>query len=119
MRRLTYSMMLALVESRLAGGERATCIIDVRSKDEVQATGMIPTSVNIPLDQLEATLKKTSDEIQREYNIPKPGPTDRVVTYCLKGMRAESAAAILQASGYTNVDTYPGSWAEWEANYNK
>ncbi|CAG9569764.1 conserved hypothetical protein [Leishmania major strain Friedlin] len=111
MQHLTYAAMKALVTKKLSG-DLHMCILDVRSTDEV-AGGAIPASVNVPLDQLETALQLTADEFRKKYSAPKPEVSDHVVTYCLRGMRAERAAAALHSSGYRNVDVYPGSWAEW------
>ncbi|CAJ1006175.1 putative Rhodanese-like domain containing protein [Leishmania naiffi] len=111
MQRLTYAAVKALVAKKQSG-DRDMCILDVRSADEV-AGGAIAASVNIPLDQLESALQLTTDEFKEKYKAPKPETSDHVVTYCLRGMRAESAAALLRSSGYTHVDVYPGSWTEW------
>lgn len=111
MQRLTHAMMKAVVAKKQAG-DAQTYILDVRGTDEV-ANGAIPSSVNVPLDQLESALKMSAEEFKATYSAPKPATADHVVTYCLRGMRAEKAAAALQTGGYTNVDVYPGSWAEW------
>ncbi|KAG5485578.1 hypothetical protein LSCM1_07667 [Leishmania martiniquensis] len=111
MQRLTYGSMKALVAKKQLGNLH-TCILDVREADEV-AGGAIPTSVNVPLDQLEAALQLTADEFKDKYRAPKPEVSDHIVTYCLRGGRAEKAAAALLSSGYTNVDVYSGSWTEW------
>ncbi|KAG5506685.1 hypothetical protein JIQ42_06939 [Leishmania sp. Namibia] len=111
MQRLTYAAMKALVAKKQLGDQH-TCILDVRGADEA-AGGIIPTSVNVPVDQLEAALQLTTDEFKVKYRAPKPEVSDRIVTYCLHGGRAERAAAALLSNGYTNVDVYPGSWAEW------
>lgn len=59
-----------------------TTIVDVRTKAEY-AGGHAKGSINIPLDQLSANLKK----------IPKGKP---VVTCCASGMRSASAASLLR-----------------------
>lgn len=112
MQRLTYATMKALVVKKQAGGLPGTYIFDVRGTDEF-AGGAIPGAVNVPLDQLEAALKLSTDDFSSKYSSAKPDTADHVVTYCLRGGRAEKAASALTANGYTNVDVYPGSWTEW------
>ncbi|EPY30732.1 Heat shock protein 67Bb [Strigomonas culicis] len=119
MQRYTYATMEALVKSKLNGNALDTCILDVRGKDEVSSTGTIPTAVHIPLDQLDAALRKSAEEFSQEYGFTRPSSSQPVVTYCLKGMRAEKAAAILSDHKYENVSIYPGSWTEWSENYVK
>ncbi|KPI89707.1 hypothetical protein ABL78_1200 [Leptomonas seymouri] len=104
--------MRALVTKKQAGELPTTCILDVRGTDEF-AGGSIPSAVNVPLDQLEAAIKLTTEDFQRKYSAAKPEKSDHIVTYCLRGGRAEKAANELTADGYTNVDVYPGSWTEW------
>lgn len=113
MQRLSFALMQALAQKKLAGEEPNTHIVDVRGTDEVQSTGMIPTAVNIPLDQLDAALKASAEDFQKSYNVAKPATSDRIVTYCLRGGRADKAAGIFTAAGYSTVDVYPGSWTEW------
>ncbi|KPA77727.1 putative mitochondrial hypothetical protein [Leptomonas pyrrhocoris] len=112
MQRLTYATMKALTMKKQAGELPTTCILDVRGVDEV-AAGAIPCSVNVPLDQLEAALKLSTEDFANKYHAAKPSKADHVVTYCLRGGRAEKAASALTADGYANVDVYPGSWSEW------
>jgi thiosulfate:glutathione sulfurtransferase len=112
MQRLTYATMKALVMKKQAGELPSTCILDVRGTDEF-AGGAIPSAANVPLDQLESALKLSTEEFKNKYKVAKPEKNDHVVTYCLKGGRAEKAAHALTADGYTNVDFYPGSWTEW------
>lgn len=64
-------------------------IIDVRTRQEY-AGGHIKNSINIPLNELNANLKKISKD--------KP-----VITCCASGMRSSSARGILKSKGYTEV----------------
>lgn len=71
-------------------------ILDVRTKNEY-AGGHIRGSLNIPLDQLPAQLKRLKAK------------THPVITCCASGMRSASAKAYLRSQGYTNVHN-GGSW---------
>lgn len=117
MERLTFAMMQTLVRSKLVGDMASTVIVDVRGADEIKSTGAIPTAINIPLDRLDAALKKPAEDFKEIYNFNKPNPTDSIVTTCLRGGRAESAAGIFTANGFSQVSVYPGSWMEWSANF--
>lgn len=64
-------------------------IIDVRSKQEY-AGGSVRGSINIPLNELQANLKK----------IKKDKP---VITCCASGMRSSSARGILKSNGFAEV----------------
>lgn len=75
-------------------------IIDVRSKEEFSG-GKIKGSVNIPLNQLTASLSK----IKRD----KP-----VITCCASGMRSASAKNILKSNGYQEVYN-GGGWSSLQS----
>lgn len=75
-------------------------IIDVRSKEEYSG-GRIKGSVNIPLNQLTASLSK----IKRD----KP-----VITCCASGMRSASAKNILKSNGYQEVYN-GGGWSSLQS----
>ena len=88
------------VASRLDAGEDIF-LLDVRNPDELEEHGMIAGAVNIPIDQLEARLS----EVPRDKEI---------VTYCMRGGRASTAADILREAGYTEPIEYGGitAWKE-------
>lgn len=65
-------------------------VVDVRSKGEY-AGGHVRGSINIPLDQLNASLHKLNDKDKA------------IVTCCASGMRSASGAALLRRAGYTRV----------------
>ncbi len=71
-------------------------IIDVRTVAEY-ASGHLQTSINIPMDSLEANLTK----------IKKDKP---IITCCASGMRSGIARRLLLSYGYTQVYN-GGSWA--------
>ena len=75
------------VAARLDAGEDIY-LLDVRTPEELEEHGMIAGAINIPIDQLEARLS----EVPRDKEI---------VTYCMRGGRASSAADILREAGYT------------------
>lgn len=75
-------------------------IIDVRTPQEY-AGGNIKGSVNIPLNELQANLKK----------IKKDKP---VITCCASGMRSSSARGILKSNGYTEVYN-GGGWSSLQS----
>ena len=77
----------AAVSQALAAGAR---IVDVRTPAEY-AAGHVPNAVNVPLGQLQSSLKKVGKK-------RKP-----VVVYCRSGSRSASAVSILRSRGFAQV----------------
>lgn len=75
-------------------------IIDVRDTDEYEAEH-IPTSINIPLAQLETEIDLAFDEV--------------IYVTCRSGQRAASAKRKLETLGYTNVINM-GGIVQWKQN---
>jgi phage shock protein E len=71
-------------------------IVDVRSKAEFQG-GHLKNAINIPVDQLQANLKK----------LPKKEVP--IITCCASGMRSAAAKSMLKQAGYEKVHN-GGSW---------
>lgn len=70
-------------------------IIDVRSKDEF-ATGHDKDSLNIPLEQITASVEKL-----KKHN--------QIIVCCRSGNRSGQAKRFLESKGFKNV-TNGGSW---------
>jgi rhodanese-related sulfurtransferase len=80
--------------------DRGAIVIDVRSAAEF-AAGHIPGSRNIPLQQLETSIK----ELEK---LNKP-----LITVCRSGNRSEMARKVLSAAG---LEVYNGgAWMSFEA----
>lgn len=75
--------------------DEGAVILDVRTKEEY-AGGHVKGSINIPLNMLEANLKKLDKN--------KP-----IIACCASGMRSSSAKNFLQAQGFQKVYN-GGSW---------
>uniref|UniRef100_A0A336MY58 CSON008174 protein n=1 Tax=Culicoides sonorensis TaxID=179676 RepID=A0A336MY58_CULSO len=88
-------------------------LIDVREPHELQETGKIPTSINIPLANVEEELKLPSDAFKQKYKREKPNETTEVIFHCLKGGRAQRACDTATGLGYKNARNFKGSWTEW------
>lgn len=74
-------------------------LLDVRTHAE-HASGHIPGSQNIPLDQLGSRITDLGDRARP------------VIVYCASGMRSASAASLLKRSGFAQVYDL-GSMARW------
>ncbi len=70
-------------------------LVDVRTKEEY-TSGRIPKSVNIPIENLQAVLKKI------------PNKDTPLFVYCLSGGRSIQASGMLYQLGYTNVTNIGG-----------
>lgn len=88
-------------------------LIDVREPSEVEEFGKIPTSVNIPLGQVEKALKLSEEEFKKIYSIDKPALDHYIIFHCRTGRRSQVAAEIAVKLGYNNVSNYVGSWVDW------
>ncbi|MES2727256.1 MAG: rhodanese-like domain-containing protein [Bacteroidota bacterium] len=77
--------------------KQGAVIIDVRSKAEY-ASGHIPGSLHIPVNEIGSKLGQFKDKNQP------------IITCCASGMRSASAKSILKANGYTQVYN-GGAWS--------
>ncbi|CAO1305562.1 unnamed protein product [Diamesa hyperborea] len=88
-------------------------LIDVREPQEIVDTGIIPTSVNIPLSTVEDSLKLSAADFKSKFQREKPSPDTEVIFHCKMGGRAGKAADTAAQLGFKNVKNYKGSWTEW------
>lgn len=103
---------------------REKLLVDVREPSEIQKTGRIPTSINVPCKSLEPLVaafaiklivpftfsvgnvqkafsdETTDEEFERSYNHTKPHKKNEIITSCQSGMRSQAAAEILIRLGY-------------------
>ncbi|XP_055612165.1 rhodanese domain-containing protein CG4456-like [Uranotaenia lowii] len=88
-------------------------LIDVRQPEELAATGVIPTSINIPLKTVRDELKLDDGAFQAKYGRKKPTVNDPIIFSCRSGVRAGQAAFEADQLGFKNVKNYVGSWLEY------
>ncbi|PYH41400.1 Rhodanese-like protein, partial [Aspergillus saccharolyticus JOP 1030-1] len=108
-------------------------LIDVREPAELNATGIIPTAVSVPLASQPDALFLTPDEFETRFGYPKPGveqpaaeqagagagagadSSSPIVFYCKAGVRARAAAQLAVQAGYDakRIGVYDGSWLDW------
>ncbi|KRT80472.1 hypothetical protein AMK59_7744 [Oryctes borbonicus] len=94
---------------------KSVLLIDVREPQELKETGIIPGSINIPLSDLESTLKATAAEkFLAQFQREKPDLGTPLVFSCKAGIRSEKAQNIALKLGYSNVRNYKGGWLDWE-----
>ncbi|XP_065089249.1 rhodanese domain-containing protein CG4456-like isoform X1 [Ochlerotatus camptorhynchus] len=96
-------------------------LVDVRGADEVAKTGKIPSSINIPLEQVAKAFspETSTEEFQRLYAVPKPAFDNNIIMSCRTGQRSQTAIDTITALGYTNARNYKGSWTEWAEKQGK
>ncbi|ALC45468.1 CG12279 [Drosophila busckii] len=88
-------------------------LVDVRNKSELEETGVLPASINIPLADLEAAFNLPDADFAKSFGRAKPA-TDAVVVFsCKAGGRAARAANLAKTLGFANAKAYAGSWTEW------
>jgi len=89
-------------------------LIDVREPEELKQTGKIPTSINIPLDEVQNALSDIDQyTFEKLYGVSKPSQDQNIIFYCMIGKRSHKASEIALKLGYKNVKNYLGSWTEW------
>ncbi|KAI1943198.1 Thiosulfate sulfurtransferase rdl2, mitochondrial [Ophidiomyces ophidiicola] len=102
-----------------------TILIDVREPKELVSTGIIPTSLSIPLSLQPDAFFLTPDEFLTRFGFAKPMTASNnseksvnanIVFYCRAGVRAQTAADFAVQAGYQRerVGVYSGSWLDWE-----
>ncbi|CAH0729232.1 unnamed protein product, partial [Brenthis ino] len=105
---LSYEDMLKIIH------QPEKVIIDVRNPEEVTSTGKIPSSINIPLHNVQDVLKTMSEEeFKKQFQRPKPSSSDELIFYCQSGKRSSEALDKALKLGYSKSKTYLGSWNDW------
>uniref|UniRef100_A0A8B9FYL6 Rhodanese domain-containing protein n=2 Tax=Amazona TaxID=12929 RepID=A0A8B9FYL6_9PSIT len=87
--------------------------IDVRERWEVDRSGKIPASINIPLGELVEALQMDPTEFEERYNQKMPSKSDPVVFSCLAGTRSKQALGFAMALGFSRVQQYAGGFEDW------
>jgi len=93
-----------------------TILIDTREPSELQTTGTIPGSLNIPVTSKPDAFFITPEEFEDRFGFERPGKDKEVVFYCRAGVRSRAAAGLARQAGWENVSEYSGSWLDWEKN---
>ncbi|XP_050343959.1 rhodanese domain-containing protein CG4456-like isoform X1 [Nymphalis io] len=109
---LSYEDMLKIIH------QPEKVIIDVRSPEEVKSTGKIPSSINIPLNNMQdALITMSEEEFKKQFQRPKPSSSDELIFYCQSGRRSSEALDKALKLGYTKSKTYLGSWNDWSSKH--
>ncbi|XP_060756852.1 thiosulfate:glutathione sulfurtransferase [Neoarius graeffei] len=88
-------------------------LFDVRNPDEFQA-GRIPDSVNIPLGQLEDSLKLSPEQFEKLFKVKAPKKEDdNIIFHCQRGRRSLTALKTAWSLGFSRARHYAGGYSEW------
>ncbi|XP_037778077.1 uncharacterized protein LOC119574829 [Penaeus monodon] len=91
-------------------------LIDVRNRWELEETGKLPKSQNVPLPEFETAFNLSPEEFLKKYGFIKPEPEDEnVVLTCRSGRRILLAWDAIEPLGYCKVRLYFGSYLDWKA----
>ncbi|KAK6525800.1 hypothetical protein TWF281_010844 [Arthrobotrys megalospora] len=91
-------------------------IVDVREPNELNKSGVIPNSINIPFTTAPDAWFLSPDSFEDRFGFQKPSEDTELVFSCKAGIRSNSAARIAKSAGYENVASYEGSWLDWARN---
>ncbi|XP_051971070.1 thiosulfate:glutathione sulfurtransferase isoform X1 [Xyrauchen texanus] len=107
---VTYEQLKAMLANH------SVQLFDVRNPDEFQA-GRIPDSTNIPLGQLEESLKLPPQQFEVQFKVKAPKKEDdNIVFHCRSGKRSLSALEIAHRLGFIKARHYAGGYIDWEAH---
>ena len=85
-------------------------LVDVRSKDVIEAEGQIEGSVHIPRDMLEFHADQRPDNPFRKEELD---PEKKIVVYCGVGGQGTLSTKTLQDMGYRYVSNLSGGTNAW------
>jgi rhodanese-related sulfurtransferase len=111
---LTNIANMPQVQAHLANPSPGTILIDTREPNELQETGTIPGSINIPITSKPDSFFISAEEFEDRMGFERPGKEKEVVFYCRAGVRSRAAAELARQAGWEKVGEYSGSWLDWE-----
>ena len=85
-------------------------LVDVRSKDAIEAEGQIEGSVHVPRDMLEFHADQRPDNPLRKEELD---PEKKIVVYCGVGGQGTLSTKTLQDMGYKDVSNLSGGTNSW------
>ncbi|GAU98950.1 hypothetical protein RvY_10020 [Ramazzottius varieornatus] len=90
-------------------------IIDVRRPEERDTDGSIPSTVNIPLNDIAEAFAMSPEELSSKYGLNIHDVNDEIIFHCRSGARSQQAMEIARNNGYRSAKNYKGSITEWNA----
>lgn len=80
--------------------EEALTLLDVRTLQEVEETGVLPGAKHVPIDDLRSRIEELD-------------PQNETVIYCAQGLRSYVGNRILTLNGFRSVRTLTGGTEDW------
>lgn len=108
------------VLSQVNEPDKNTVLLDVRTDDEYQATGKVPSSIMWDYANLfyqDGTFKDVQATHIEMTNLGIR-PENTIILYCQTSMRAAAVFLRLYDAGYRNLKIYDGAYLEWSQNPN-
>ena len=85
-------------------------LVDVRSKEAIEAEGQIEGSVHVPRDMLEFHADQRPDNPLKKEELD---PEKKIVVYCGIGGQGTLSTKTLQDMGYKDVSNLSGGTSAW------
>jgi rhodanese-related sulfurtransferase len=113
MNEITRDELKQLIDSHQTLGDNSpVLLIDVREPIEIQTYGSIPTSINIPMNDVDKELSLTPDAFRQKYG-KTISKDKKIIFYCRSGTRSDIVTKTALSKGYVNAVNYKGSALEW------
>merc|ERR1712110_1277300 len=112
---ICFEELASLVETDTQRRTSGHLIVDVRNPGEIAKHGVIPTSINVPMKEIETVFHLPPSSWLPQYGVVDLAGADHLVliTHCRSGVRAVRAANTLNSLGYNNCRIYSGSMLDW------
>lgn len=110
---MTFYQLEAVLHAKRSGGATNVVIIDVRDGDEVEDSGKIEFSINIPSNELKSALNMKSSDFQKKYGHPKLKKANELIFYCSKTARGAFAADYFYNEGYRSLKYLHEGYKGW------
>ena len=78
--------------------------------------GLIVTFHAFSVPEIDTAFQMDDASFKAKYGFDKPAKDAPIVTHCMVGGRSQKAMKGLEIQGYTNVQSYAGSFKDWKAN---
>ncbi len=85
-------------------------LVDVRSKEAIEAEGQIEGSVHVPRDMLEFHADQRPDNPLKKEELD---PEKKIIVYCGVGGQGTLSTKTLQDMGYKDVSNLSGGTSAW------